>query len=69
MEATLQQDKQVFRQFQLAKSVVCIVLVIVVAFLIYTENFTAFDRTGAPEWSTVFFKSLKPTVRPPHRPY
>lgn len=44
MEATLHQDKQVFEHFQLAKSVVGIGLVTAVAFLIYTQNFTAFDN-------------------------
>lgn len=44
MEATLQQDEQVLRHFQLAKSVVGIGLVTAVAFLIYTQDFTAFDN-------------------------
>jgi transposase len=53
METTLQQDEQVLRHFQLAKSVVGIGLVTAVAFLIYTQDFTAFDRTGAPERAAV----------------
>jgi len=44
MEATLQQDEQIFQHFQLAKSVVGIGLVTAVAFLIYTQDFTAFDN-------------------------
>lgn len=44
MEATLRQDEQVFKHFKLVKSVVGIGMVTAVAFLVYTQDFTAFDN-------------------------
>jgi transposase len=44
MEATIRQDEQVWKRLQLAKSVVGIGLVTAVAFLIHTQNFTAFEN-------------------------
>lgn len=53
MEATLRQDEQVYKRFQLVKSVVGIGMVTAVAFLVYTQDFSAFDRTGAPERTAI----------------
>jgi transposase len=44
MEATIRQDEQVWKRLQLAKSVVVIGLVTAVAFVIHTQNFTAFEN-------------------------
>ncbi|WP_373513575.1 transposase [Persicitalea sp.] len=44
MEATVKQDEQVFKHFQLVKSVVGVGLITAAAFLIYTQDFTAFDN-------------------------
>ena len=44
MEATVKQDEQVFKHFQLVKSVVGVGLITAAAFLIYTQGFTAFDN-------------------------
>ena len=44
MEVTVKQDEQVLRHFQLAKSVVGVGVITAVAFLIYTQGFTAFDN-------------------------
>ncbi|TKT84879.1 IS110 family transposase [Dyadobacter frigoris] len=43
IEATLKEDGQVQKHFDLIKSVVGIGMITAVAFLIYTQNFTAFD--------------------------
>ncbi|GAB3163465.1 IS110 family RNA-guided transposase [Telluribacter humicola] len=44
MEATVKQDEQVLRHFQLVKSVVGVGMITAAAFLIYTQGFTAFDN-------------------------
>ncbi|HEV7346928.1 IS110 family transposase [Telluribacter sp.] len=44
IEVTLQQDEQVWKHFELVNSVVGIGLVTAVAFLIHTQDFTAFDN-------------------------
>lgn len=44
MEATVKQDEQVFKHFQLVKSVVGVGLITAAAFLIYTQDFTAFEN-------------------------
>lgn len=44
MEATLQEDEQVQKHFRLITSVVGIGMITAVAFLIYTQDFTAFDN-------------------------
>lgn len=44
MEATLQEDEQVQKHFRLVSSVVGIGMITAMAFLIYTQNFTAFDN-------------------------
>jgi transposase len=44
LEATLQQDEQVWKHFQLVKSVVGIGLVTATALVIHTQNFTAFEN-------------------------
>lgn len=43
MQATIEQDQQIFKNFELAKSVVGIGLVVAVAFLVHTQGFTAFE--------------------------
>ncbi len=48
METTIEQDQQLSESCQLARSVIGIGLIAAAALLIYTQNFTAFDRTGAP---------------------
>ena len=44
LEATLQEDEQVQKHFRLISSVVGIGMITAVAFLIYTQDFTAFDN-------------------------
>ena len=44
MEAVLQEDEQVQKHFRLISSVVGIGMITAVAFLIYTQDFTAFDN-------------------------
>lgn len=44
MEATLQEDEVVQKHFRLVSSVVGVGMITAVAFLIYTQNFTAFDN-------------------------
>lgn len=44
MEATIREDEQVWKRVQLTKSVIGIGLVTAVAFLIHTQNFTAFEN-------------------------
>ncbi|MBU1819979.1 MAG: IS110 family transposase [Bacteroidetes bacterium] len=44
MEATVKQDEQVLRHFQLVKSVIGVGMITAAAFLIYTQDFTAFDN-------------------------
>lgn len=44
MEATVRQDEQILRHFQLVKSVVGVGMITAAAFLIYTQDFKAFDN-------------------------
>ena len=44
MEATLQEDEQIQKHFRLITSVIGIGMITAVAFLIYTQDFTAFDN-------------------------
>jgi transposase len=44
IEATVQEDEEVQKNFRLASSVIGIGMITAVAFLIYTQNFTAFDN-------------------------
>ncbi|KAA6441337.1 IS110 family transposase, partial [Dyadobacter flavalbus] len=44
IEETLKEDEQVQKHFDLINSVIGIGLITAVAFLIYTQNFTAFDN-------------------------
>jgi len=44
IEATVKQDEQVFKHFQLVKSVVGVGMITATAFLIYTHDFTAFEN-------------------------
>ena len=44
MEATVKQEEQVFKHFQLVKSVVGVGMITAAAFLIYTQDFTAFEN-------------------------
>lgn len=44
MEVTLQEDQQVQKHFRLVSSVVGVGMITAIAFLIYTQNFTAFEN-------------------------
>jgi transposase len=44
LEVTVEEDQQIQQHFQLVNSVIGVGLVTTIAFLIYTQNFTAFDN-------------------------
>ncbi|MEO0332696.1 MAG: IS110 family transposase [Bacteroidota bacterium] len=63
MEATIQEDEQVQNHFRLISSVVGIGMITAAAFLIYTQNFSAFDNGR----QFACYAGVAPFERPPLR--
>ena len=58
MEATLQEGEQVQKHFRLITSVVGIGMVTAIAFLICTQDFTAFNKGGPSNRRAVVTNNL-----------
>nr|WKN34498.1 IS110 family transposase [Tunicatimonas sp. TK19036] len=63
MEAVIQEDEQVQNHFRLISSVVGIGMITAVAFLIYTQNFSAFDN-GRQFACYAGVKSMRTSIKP-----